>query len=141
MLKSIEKITTVDCKIFCNKIQYPFEIVNHGEHFDIYKNETMFFISIDTVVDCIDSNELSILWRNKPLIDSEIDDIEINYLYIDKNNLFKASRFYHIHSNDLVDPPKEFDNNYWNPGTQIDNPGIFYLDFNLPIESWCFKVC
>ena len=138
MLKSEKKITSIDCKIYCNKIEYPYEIVDHGEHFDIYENKDLFFQSIDTVFDCNTINDMAIVWPTKPTIDSEIDDIEINYLYVDKPKLFSKTSFYHTQTNILVDPPKEYSKDYWQSATWINNPGVFYLTFSLPIESWCF---
>ena len=138
MFKSKEKITSVNCKIFCNQIEYSYEVIDHGQHFDIYENKDLFFQSIDTVFDCNDTNDMAIVWPTKPEIDSEIDDIEINYLYIDKPKLFSKTSFYHVQTNTLIDPPKEYSKDYWQSATWINNPGIFYLTFNLPIEQWCF---
>lgn len=139
MLKSKEKIDSVDCKIFCNQVEYPYELVDHGQHFDIYENEDLFFQSIDTVFDCDTNNDMAIVWPTKPTIDSEIDDIEINYLYVDKPRLFSKTSFYHVYTDTLVPAPNEYGSDHWQSATWINNPGVFYLSFSLPIEQWCFN--
>jgi len=141
MIKSLEKVTQVDLKVYCNSTQYPYTVEDHGVHFDIYRNLDMQFISIDTVFDCDTDqiNHLSLVWTKKPKIDMEIDDIEIDFLFIDKVKLMKHSTFFHTETDQLLDPPTEFGSNYWTPGSWINNPGIFYLPFNLPIEKWCFS--
>ena len=139
MFKSEQKINNIDCKIFCNGIQYPYAVSDQGEHFDIYRNVNLFFLAVNTVFDCNDRNELALLWNKKPEIDSEIDDIEIDYLYIDKPKLLSQGSFYHTQTSELLERPNEFGTNHWSPATWINNPGIFYLTFSLPIEQWCFN--
>lgn len=141
MIKSLEKVSELDLKVYCNYTQYPYTIEDHGVHFDIYRNVDMYFISIDTAFDCdIDQmNRLALVWTKKPQIDMEIDDIEIDYLYIDKEKMLTESSFYHQIIDTLIDPPEEFSSSYWKPASWINNPGIFYLSFGLPIERWCFN--
>ena len=130
----------MELKVYCNGIQYPYTLEDHGNYFDIYQNTDMYFISIDSTFNAVTDqlNRLALVWPTKPIIDCEIDDIEIDFLYIGKNKLLNESSFYHTTTTDLVDPPRHFDLNYWKSGTQINNPGVFYLPFNLPIEKWCF---
>ena len=138
MLKSQKELSTVDCKIFCNRVEYPFVVINHGLRSDVYQKTDLYFTSVSTAFVCADHNELAILWT-KPAIDIEIDDIELDYLFIDKPMLFSASSFYHTISDQIEDPPREFNNNYWSSGTLINNPGIFYMNFDLPINQWSFN--
>lgn len=141
MLKSLEKVTDVDLKVYCNGMQYPYTIEQHDLHFDIYRNTEMHFISIDTVFDAPagEMSELALVWTKKPVIDLEIDDIEIDYLFIDKVKMLDSSSFYNIETDELIDHPDEFGPGYWTPASWINNPGIFYMPFGLPIEKWCFK--
>jgi len=141
MIKALEPVAEFAVKVYCNDTQFPFMIADHGVHFDIYRNVDMYFYSIDSVFECpIDQlNQLALVWTKKPDIDMEIDDIELDYLYIDKVKMLTESSFYHQITDKLLDPPAEFGPNYWTPASWIDNPGIFYIPFSLPIEKWCFN--
>jgi len=141
MIKALEPVTNVNVKVFCNKLQFPFTVEDHGVHFDIYRNVDMFFYSIDTVFDCpVDQlNQLALVWPTKPNVDMEIDDIELDFLYIDKVKLLDNASFLHSETEEYIDPPAEYGPSYWRPASWINNPGIFYLPFGLPIEKWCFN--
>jgi len=141
MIKALEPVTEFAVKVYCNDTQFPYMIADHDVHFDIYRNVDMYFYSIDTTFECpIDQlNQLALVWTKKPDIDMEIDDIELDYLYIDKVKMLTESSFYHQITDILLDPPAEFGPGYWKPASWIDNPGIFYIPFSLPIEKWCFN--
>ena len=141
MIKALEPVTEFAVKVYCNDTQFPFTIEDHGVHFDIYRNVDMNFYSVDTVFECSTEqmNLLSLVWTEKPEIDIEIDDIELDYLYIDKVKLMDHATFFHVETDTLLAKPNEFGPNYWKPATWINNPGIFYLLFSLPIEKWCFN--
>jgi hypothetical protein len=139
MIKSDSPIESIECKIFCNRDEYPTNLVMHGEHLDIYHNKNLYFSSIESVFDCKDYNELMIIWPIRPKSKLyEIDDIEIDFLYIDKPKLLKESSFLHVQTDLPVARPIEFSDNHWTPGTLINNPGVFYMNFTLPITTWCF---
>lgn len=141
MIKSSQPIDTVECKIYCNEVEFPTALVDQGEHFDIYQNKNLFYTTIESVFECEqENNRLAVHWPQKPKADFyEIDDIEIDFFYIDKHRLLKETSFLQTNESTLQPKPNKLDNNYWAPGTLINNPGIMYLTFSLPIASWCFK--
>jgi len=141
MIKALEPVTEFAVKVYCNDTQFPYMIADHDVHFDIYRNVDMYFYSIDTTFECpIDQlNQLALVWTKKPDIDMEIDDIELDYLYIDKVKMLDHASFLHAETDTLLDPPAEFNPSYWKPASWINNPGIFYMPFSLPIEKWCFN--
>jgi len=139
MIKSDSPITSIECKVFCNSDEYPTNLVTHGEYLDIYQNKNLYFSSIESVFDCKDHNELVIVWPVRPASEFyEIDDIEIDFFFIDKHKLLKETSFLHAVTTNPLPKPLELSNDYWAPGTVINNPGVFYMDFNLPIATWCF---
>lgn len=141
MIKALEPVSEFALKVYCNDTQFPYTIEDHGVHFDIYRNVDMYFYSVDTVFECpVDQmNRLALVWTNKPAVDMEVDDIEIDYLFIDKVKMLDHASFFHTVTDTLLEPPAEFGPSYWKPASWINNPGIFYLPFSLPIEKWCFN--